>query len=72
VTAHNNAGFAVAEFEFATLTITGGRKINFFLSFQLCRAKLLKYCNQIFYGGGRIMTKRVAFIFGAGSCAGPV
>ncbi|XP_044018837.1 Down syndrome cell adhesion molecule-like protein Dscam2 isoform X40 [Aphidius gifuensis] len=24
VTAHNNAGFAVAEFEFATLTITGG------------------------------------------------
>lgn len=24
VTAHNNAGFAVAEYEFATLTITGG------------------------------------------------
>lgn len=24
VTAHNNAGFAVAEYEFATLTVTGG------------------------------------------------
>lgn len=25
VTAHNNAGFSVAEYEFATLTITGGK-----------------------------------------------
>lgn len=24
VTAHNNAGFTVAEYEFATLTVTGG------------------------------------------------
>ena len=26
VTAHNNAGFAVAEYEFATLTVTGGKR----------------------------------------------
>jgi hypothetical protein len=26
VTAHNNAGFSVAEYEFATLTVTGGKK----------------------------------------------
>ena len=25
VTAHNNAGFSVAEYEFATLTVRGGR-----------------------------------------------
>lgn len=25
VTAHNNAGFNVAEYEFATLTVTGGK-----------------------------------------------
>ncbi len=25
VTAHNNAGFSVAEYEFATLTVTGGK-----------------------------------------------
>lgn len=25
VTAHNNAGFTVAEYEFATLTVTGGK-----------------------------------------------
>lgn len=31
VTAHNNAGFAVAEYEFATLTITGG---NFYIIFN--------------------------------------
>lgn len=30
VTAHNNAGFAVAEYEFATLTLTGG--MQFFIS----------------------------------------
>lgn len=29
ITAHNSAGFTVAEYEFATLTVTGG---NFFLS----------------------------------------
>lgn len=27
VTAHNNAGFNVAEYEFATLTVTGGKFI---------------------------------------------
>jgi hypothetical protein len=26
VTAHNNAGFSVAEYEFATLTVTGGKQ----------------------------------------------
>ncbi len=26
VTAHNNAGFSVAEYEFATLTVTGGER----------------------------------------------
>lgn len=31
VTAHNNAGFSVAEYEFATLTITGGKINNHFL-----------------------------------------
>lgn len=29
ITAHNSAGFTVAEYEFATLTVTGG---TFFLS----------------------------------------
>ena len=28
VTAHNNAGFSVAEYEFATLTVTGGKKYS--------------------------------------------
>lgn len=27
VTAHNNAGFSVAEYEFATLTVTGGKTL---------------------------------------------
>lgn len=27
VTAHNNAGFSVAEYEFATLTVTGGKHL---------------------------------------------
>lgn len=27
VTAHNNAGFNVAEYEFATLTVTGGKNM---------------------------------------------
>lgn len=27
VTAHNNAGFSVAEYEFATLTVTGGKRL---------------------------------------------
>ena len=34
VTAHNNAGFSVAEYEFATLTVTGGKTI-FIGQFQL-------------------------------------
>lgn len=28
ITAHNNAGFNVAEYEFATLTMTGGKLLN--------------------------------------------
>lgn len=32
VTAHNNAGFTVAEYEFATLTITGGENKYFYFS----------------------------------------
>jgi hypothetical protein len=35
VTAHNNAGFNVAEYEFATLTVTGGKSM-FRCSFLLC------------------------------------
>lgn len=31
VTAHNNAGFSVAEYEFATLTITGGKFLKTFI-----------------------------------------
>ena len=31
VTAHNNAGFSVAEYEFATLTVTGGESIRKFI-----------------------------------------
>jgi hypothetical protein len=27
VTAHNNAGFTVAEYEFATLTVNGGKLV---------------------------------------------
>lgn len=44
VTAHNNAGFAVAEYEFATLTVTGG------LSFihQICLKKIVAiFCFEI-------------------------
>lgn len=33
VTAHNNAGFSVAEYEFATLTITGGKKNLYYYVF---------------------------------------
>lgn len=33
VTAHNNAGFTVAEYEFATLTITGGKYASFIALF---------------------------------------
>lgn len=29
VTAHNNAGFSVAEYKFATLTVTGGTTFSF-------------------------------------------
>lgn len=32
VTAHNNAGFTVAEYEFATLTVLGGTYSNFELA----------------------------------------
>jgi hypothetical protein len=32
VTAHNNAGFAVAEYEFATLTVTGGNVPSLLMS----------------------------------------
>lgn len=30
ITAHNSAGFTVAEYEFATLTVTGGKLIDHF------------------------------------------
>lgn len=30
ITAHNNAGFNVAEYEFATLTMTGGKLLNLY------------------------------------------
>ena len=33
VTAHNNAGFSVAEYEFATLTVTGGKSRSFLVIF---------------------------------------
>jgi len=32
VTAHNNAGFSVAEYEFASLTLSGGKSFFFFLA----------------------------------------
>ena len=35
VTAHNNAGFSVAEYEFATLTVTGGEFLRALDSIEL-------------------------------------
>lgn len=35
VTAHNNAGFSVAEYEFATLTVTGGKIMLLLGCFQV-------------------------------------
>lgn len=35
ITAHNNAGFNVAEYEFATLTMTGGESDETALYFSL-------------------------------------
>ena len=35
VTAHNNAGFSVAEYEFATLTVTGGKETLSFRRFSI-------------------------------------
>lgn len=42
VTAHNNAGFNVAEYEFATLTVTGGRII--FCKYVKWEKKMLVLC----------------------------
>ena len=38
VTAHNNAGFSVAEYEFATLTVTGG---------EFTKLRHSTFCNKI-------------------------
>ena len=38
VTAHNNAGFSIAEYEFATLTATGGKTLS-----------VWKYLDTLFY-----------------------
>jgi hypothetical protein len=35
VTAHNNAGFTVAEYDFATLTVNGGKFLSVLLHAQL-------------------------------------
>ena len=40
VTAHNNAGFSIAEYEFATLTSTGGKRGRHFSSIFLHYSKL--------------------------------
>ena len=40
VTAHNNAGFSIAEYEFATLTSTGGKRGRHFSSIFLLYTKL--------------------------------
>lgn len=34
ITAHNSAGFTVVEYEFATLTITGGKRDVHFVDFS--------------------------------------
>jgi hypothetical protein len=43
VTAHNNAGFSVAEYEFATLTVTGGKQAASFDSEEHNLSQLLKF-----------------------------
>jgi len=35
VTAHNNAGFSVAEYEFASLTLSGGNFILFYFKLKV-------------------------------------
>lgn len=46
VTAHNNAGFNVAEYEFATLTVTGGKFFYYFVSFLF--SLRMRSCYQCF------------------------
>ena len=54
VTAHNNAGFATAEYEFATLTVTGGKTVFsffpkilfFFLDFITKTYNLWNSCHK--------------------------
>lgn len=41
ITAHNNAGFNVAEYEFATLTMTGGESILYIYVFVLLNQLML-------------------------------
>ena len=49
VTAHNNAGFSVAEYEFATLTVTGGKNIryDFVLNISISKNNLIIFDVQI-------------------------
>ena len=55
VTAHNNAGFSVAEYEFATLTVTGGKDYYREILFQLDES----ICYKL---GVLMITATVAFI----------
>ena len=43
VTAHNNAGFSVAEYEFATLTVRGGKHDTFWPDNDLLGGVPFKY-----------------------------
>lgn len=47
VTAHNNAGFAVAEYEFATLTVDGSTYFEIKLFLLLLFLHFLKVCNVL-------------------------
>jgi len=52
VTAHNNAGFSVAEYEFASLTLSGGKSFfsicPFFQNRLLTRWRLISTWNNFF------------------------
>ena len=48
VTAHNNAGFSVAEYEFATLTVTGGELTRKFI-FDYFKLFILSYVLVTYY-----------------------
>lgn len=44
VTAHNNAGFNVAEYEFATLTVTGGKML---VACLVCALRMSRLFTQL-------------------------